>query len=104
MGGNDPYNKMELRILGGSPKWQTRRVLPVLRLGFGLTTSHLKINRMLQISIQDLPEEAYSMKVFRIFNFHMLLLGTAVAQWLRFCATNRKFAGSIPAGVKWIFH
>jgi len=26
-------------------------------------------------------------------------LGTAVAQWLRCCATNRKVAGSIPAGV-----
>ena len=25
--------------------------------------------------------------------------GTAVAQWLRRCATNRKVAGSIPAGV-----
>jgi hypothetical protein len=25
--------------------------------------------------------------------------GTAVAQWLRFCATNRKVAGSIPNGV-----
>jgi hypothetical protein len=23
-------------------------------------------------------------------------LGTAVAQWLRFCATNQKVAGSIP--------
>ena len=31
-------------------------------------------------------------------------LGTAVAQWLRFCATNRKVAGSIPAGVIGIFH
>ena len=30
--------------------------------------------------------------------------GTAVAQWLRFCATNRKVAGSIPAGVIGIFH
>ena len=28
-----------------------------------------------------------------------ILLGTAVAQWLRCCATNRKVAGSIPAGV-----
>jgi len=27
------------------------------------------------------------------------LMGTAVAQWLRCCATNRKVAGSIPAGV-----
>ena len=26
-------------------------------------------------------------------------LGTAVAQWLRCCATNRKDAGSIPASV-----
>jgi len=35
---------------------------------------------------------------------HLILLstslnGTAVAQWLRCCATNRKVAGSIPAGV-----
>jgi len=29
---------------------------------------------------------------------------TAVAQWLRCCATNRKVAGSIPAGVIGIFH
>jgi len=32
------------------------------------------------------------------------VLGTAVAQWLRRCATNRKVAGSIPAGVNGIFH
>jgi hypothetical protein len=30
--------------------------------------------------------------------------GTAVAQWLRYCATNRKVAGSIPDGVTGIFH
>ena len=29
---------------------------------------------------------------------------TAVAQQLRFCATNRKVAGSIPDGVIGIFH
>jgi len=29
--------------------------------------------------------------------------GTAVAQCLRCCATNRKFAGSIPAGVSGFF-
>jgi len=28
----------------------------------------------------------------------------AVAQWLRYCATNRKDAGSIPDGVIGIFH
>jgi len=27
-----------------------------------------------------------------------------VTQWLRCCATNRKVAASIPAGVTWIFH
>ena len=31
-------------------------------------------------------------------------MGTAVAQWLRCCATNRKVAGSIPDGVTEIFH
>jgi len=30
--------------------------------------------------------------------------GTAVAQWLRCCATDRKVAGSIPAGVIGVFH
>ena len=29
--------------------------------------------------------------------------GTAVAQWLRRCATNHKAAGSIPAGVSGFF-
>ena len=29
--------------------------------------------------------------------------GTAVAQWLRCCATNRKAAGSIPAAVTGFF-
>jgi len=32
------------------------------------------------------------------------ICGTAVAQWLRCCATNRKVAVSIPAGVIGIFH
>ena len=30
-------------------------------------------------------------------------VGTAVAQWLRCCATNRKVSGSIPAGVSGFF-
>jgi hypothetical protein len=29
--------------------------------------------------------------------------GTAVAQWLRYCATNRKVAGSMPDGVLGFF-
>jgi hypothetical protein len=31
-------------------------------------------------------------------------MGIAVTQWLRYCATNRKVAGSIPDGVIGIFH
>ena len=31
-------------------------------------------------------------------------VGTAVAQWLSCCATNRKVAGSIPDGVIGIFY
>jgi len=30
-------------------------------------------------------------------------MGTAVAQWLKRCATIRKVAGSIPAGVSGLF-
>jgi len=33
-----------------------------------------------------------------------MVVGTAVAQWLRCCATNRKIAGSIKDGVFGIFH
>ena len=36
--------------------------------------------------------------------FEHLYGGTAVAQWLRCCATNRKVTGSIPDGVNGIFH
>jgi len=35
---------------------------------------------------------------------YAILRGTAVAQWLRCCATNRNGAGSIPDGVIGIFH
>jgi len=39
-----------------------------------------------------------------IFVFLFIPVGTAVAQWLTCCATNRKVSGSIPAGVIGIFH
>ena len=34
-----------------------------------------------------------------IISLYMFRAGTAVAQWLKCCATNRKVVGSIPAGV-----
>ena len=44
--------------------------------------------------------------VGRVQYFHHILVwkGTAVAQWLRCCATNQKIACSIPDGVIGIFH
>jgi len=42
--------------------------------------------------------------VGRVWRLYMCISGVAVAQWLRYCATNRKVAGSIPAGVIGIFH
>jgi len=39
-----------------------------------------------------------------IMVLYILILGTAVAQWLRCYATNRKVAGSIPDGVIGVFH
>jgi len=43
--------------------------------------------------------------LFRPWNmFCTFTLGTAVAQWLRCCATSRKVAGSIPVGVSGVFH
>jgi len=35
--------------------------------------------------------------------YYVIYVGTTVAQWLRCCATNRKVAGSIPAGVNGFF-
>ena len=37
-------------------------------------------------------------KIYLLFPFlYLENMGTAVAQWLRCCATNQKVAGSIPA-------
>ena len=38
-----------------------------------------------------------------IYVYIYIYMGTAAAQWLRPCATNRKVAGSIPAGVSRFF-
>jgi hypothetical protein len=40
----------------------------------------------------------------KLLEEYTMRVGTAVAQWLRYCATNRKVAGSIPDGAIGIFH
>ena len=42
--------------------------------------------------------------LLEIMYFEYVTEGTAVAQWLRCCAINRKVAGSIPDGIIGIFH
>ena len=39
-----------------------------------------------------------------IYTRHSAKVGTAVAQWLGRCATNRKVSGSIPDGIIGILH
>ena len=50
------------------------------------------------------PKTYQHTSVHLTYNILVNIVGTAVAQWLKCCATNRKFAGSIPAGVSGIFH
>ena len=40
---------------------------------------------------------------YDLITAHLITAGTTVAQWLRCCATNRKVAGLIPAGVSGFF-
>ena len=52
-----------------------------------------------------LEEECVYREMIRVFKcYYIIDLGTAMAQWLRRCTTNRKVAGSIPGGVIGIFH
>ena len=51
------------------------------------------------------PERMTHRPIFiYIFKCYFNEVGTAVAQWLRCCATNWKVADSIPDGVIVIFH
>ena len=64
-------------------------------------TNHLVIDAVMVCAV----DKAY-LNVNNGSNYFLLFInrGTAVAQWLRCCATNRKVAGSIPDGVNGIFH
>jgi len=51
-----------------------------------------------------IPQVRKSTQVCALQNIDLIsYVGTAVTQWLRCCATNRKVAGSIPAGVSGFF-
>ena len=63
-----------------------------------------------KLPLHSLPSKVYSNLVITghilqvSIRFVQQHKGTAVAQWLRCCATNRKVAGSIPDGATGIFH
>ena len=85
----------------------------------GLTPPPSSPWRWGQVSPWDVREPSHLATVVYLRTFHLILLlqklqdfkyhsswttGTAVAQWLRCCATNCKVAGSIPGDVIGIFH
>ena len=60
--------------------------------------------RLINVNTFKLSKSLYSRSVLFKPTNNFGSGGTAVAQWLRRCATNRKVAGSIPDGVLGIFH
>ena len=70
----------------------------VLRTGF-------KCRPHWRVNVRDQVSHQYETAGMIIIIFVLISFGgTAVAQWLRCCGTNRKVAGSIPDGVIGIFH
>ena len=57
----------------------------------------LEIRKNASAGIRTPGHEARSIDAI-LHSLPGVFLGTAVAQWLRCCATNRKVAGSIPDG------
>jgi hypothetical protein len=66
--------------------WSTQHIS--MKFGIGIYTEN-------EVSTVDIQE---------FWRCICSIWGTAVAQWLRYCATNRKVAGSIPDGVTGVFH
>ena len=80
-------------------------------LNFLLFTEHQEVHNLLNKSLVIFPILSQMDQIhiltphfFKIYTvFLQLPLYSAVAQWLRRCATNWKVAGSIPASVNGIF-
>ena len=73
---------------------------------FGLdATDIFSLKLFPHLDMADFFEPGMNLQYFKSIYWSALIRrGIAVAQWLRFCATNRKVAGSIPAGVIGSFH
>ena len=64
---------------------------------------YLRTSFLLTVTLRTIIPPSVQISL-RSSDLPMTLLGTAVAQWLRCCATNRNVVGSIPAGVTGISH
>ena len=87
------------------------KVLGTKNFGFELWGFHLTdfFNALVRVvALIEVPMLCSKLRFISrcLVNYEILFLcwGTVVAQWLRCCATNRKVAGSIPAGVIGISH
>jgi hypothetical protein len=56
------------------------------------------------VSATRITERTDVPKILNLHQYTIHVRGHALAQWLRYCAANRKVAGSIPNGVTGIFH
>jgi hypothetical protein len=72
-------------------KWQKEARQQVLH---STCSTQLHLHQIAQQSLWLVTGENNFAKTH--LSWLLVLLGTAVAQWLRYCATNRKVAGSIP--------
>jgi len=89
---------------GDTERWLTDRVESLSKENYRISEKKKLLFRLSYctggnvFSVWGIPRE--TCKIIQIYN---ILWGTAVAQWLRSCATNRKVAGSIPSGVSGVF-
>jgi len=70
---------------------------------FGISNTTIRIT-VTGIQVRTYTTFCSTVNVQNFLNFLLHLGGTAVAQWLRCCATNLKVAGLIPADITRIFH
>jgi hypothetical protein len=88
------------------------KILPAKNHALNCTFSHASSLMETSYLIGQIFNHVYESSLSKQLKIFMCLYGTfnlvyeyhLVAQWLRYCATNRKFAGSIPDGVIGFFH
>ena len=84
-------------------KWPKNVYTATVELQYSRNTTHTKDKLRVSTECTEWHMSVLHKQMY-IYTLHSSpSVGTAVAQWLRCCATNRKVAGSIPDGVIGIF-